>query len=158
MRYPKGLIDTIIKEHDLGKGFETLARQYKVPVKLVNKWCQTSVDEIDTKERVRQLLCKSFPDYEAQIVIAFEDKDAIVCSITDEELEEIGITIQKILFNLALETYKRTVDYHNVIVVQKPRQPVKQHKTALTRKKEVSVEPKIIEVKEEKYTQLCFGF
>lgn len=137
MRYPKGLIDKIIKEHDLGKGFEALAKKYKIPVRLVSKWCQTSIDEIDTKERVRQLLCKSFPDYEAQIVIAFEDKDAITCSVTDEELEEICINIQKILFNLALETYKRTVAYHEVVVKQQPRQPIKAHKTALSKKKDV---------------------
>lgn len=154
MRYPKGLIDTIIKEHDLGKGIETLSKQYRVPVRLVVKWCQSSVEETDTKERVRQLVCKSLPNYEAQIMVAFEDKDAVVCSITDEELEEICINIQKILFNLALETYKRTVSYHDVVVQQQPRQPVKEHKTAMAKRMEK--ETFIIEGK--KFTQLNFDF
>lgn len=105
MRYSQELQEKVIDE-SLSKSAHEVAQEYNVPERLVKKWIFLSIPEEKLKYTVRQKFYNLFPLVEAKITTDLSDSDFIVCSITDDEWEELSKKISKHLFDLAFAVYK----------------------------------------------------
>lgn len=106
MRYPQELQEKCIEE-SLTLSLPEISKLNNVPERLIKKWLLLSMPDEKLKYTVRQKFYNYLPLIEAKITTAYSD--FVVCSITDDEWEELSKTVSKAIFDLAFTVYKASL-------------------------------------------------